>query len=63
LWLAKFAANVERFERQREALLDAGWLPIVVWECELRRKGPQWAVAFVQAACREWAEWAEMYNG
>lgn len=56
LWLAKFAANVERFERQREALLDMGWLPLVVWECELRRKGPQWAVAFVQAAAEQWQE-------
>lgn len=60
MWLAKFAANVERFERQREALLDAGWLPIVVWECELRRKGAAWAVAFVSAAAEQWME---MSNG
>lgn len=56
LWLTKFAANVERFERQREALLDAGWLPLVIWECELRAKGPRWAVAFVQAAAEQWTE-------
>lgn len=35
-WQAKFAANVERDEKAREALEAAGWRVFVIWECELR---------------------------
>lgn len=35
-WLAKFAANVDRDRRVSEALADAGWRVLLVWECETR---------------------------
>lgn len=34
-WEAKFAANVERDERVREALASDGWRVFVVWQCEI----------------------------
>ena len=36
-WQAKFARNVDRDQRNREALAALGWRVVVVWECELRR--------------------------
>lgn len=36
-WAAKFASNVERDTRVRDALRAIGWRDLVVWECELRR--------------------------
>ena len=36
-WQAKFAANVERDRRNRDALLVAGWRVAIVWECALRK--------------------------
>ncbi|NJB75358.1 very short patch repair endonuclease [Thalassospira tepidiphila] len=36
-WEAKFARNVERDEHNILALKAAGWQPLVVWECELKR--------------------------
>ena len=33
-WRAKFAANVERDARKAAALEAAGWMPVVIWECE-----------------------------
>ena len=35
-WQSKFADNVERDERNRRDLLDAGWRVAVIWECALR---------------------------
>lgn len=35
-WEAKFRRNVERDEAALEALIDEGWSPLVVWECETR---------------------------
>jgi DNA mismatch endonuclease (patch repair protein) len=35
-WQAKFAGNQARDERARDALLDAGWDVLTVWECETR---------------------------
>lgn len=35
-WQAKFDENVERDNRDQEALEDLGWNVIVVWECETR---------------------------
>lgn len=37
-WQAKFAATVARDERNLEALTDLGWKPIVVWECDLKKR-------------------------
>ena len=36
-WQSKFAANIERDNRNRTDLLQLGWRVIVIWECELRR--------------------------
>lgn len=36
-WARKFQLNQERDRRKVEALEDAGWRVVVVWECELRR--------------------------
>lgn len=35
-WAGKFAGNVERDARNRDALQTAGWHVFVVWECELK---------------------------
>ncbi|KQP12063.1 very short patch repair endonuclease [Pseudorhodoferax sp. Leaf265] len=35
-WAAKLGKNVERDQRHLQALVDAGWNVLVVWECELR---------------------------
>lgn len=35
-WKTKLAANVERDSRAIEALLNAGWRVLVVWECATR---------------------------
>ena len=34
-WAAKFAANVERDQRNAEHLAAAGWRVFVAWECEI----------------------------
>lgn len=34
-WEEKFAANVERDKRVREALADEGWRVFVAWQCEI----------------------------
>ena len=35
-WQEKFDRNVERDARNEQALLDAGWRVLVVWECETK---------------------------
>ena len=35
-WTEKFARNVARDQRTREALRDLGWRVLVIWECETR---------------------------
>jgi DNA mismatch endonuclease (patch repair protein) len=35
-WLDKFAKNVVRDQRNLLALSQAGWAPLVIWECETR---------------------------
>ena len=35
-WALKFSSNVVRDARTAEALTNAGWRMLVVWECELR---------------------------
>ena len=37
-WLAKFARNVERDERDRNLLEADGWRVVTVLECELKKK-------------------------
>ena len=37
-WEAKIKSNIERDERTRMALSEAGWNVIVVWECSLPPK-------------------------
>lgn len=38
-WNAKFNANIKRDRKNIDALLDAGWRVLVVWECVLKKKG------------------------
>jgi DNA mismatch endonuclease (patch repair protein) len=35
-WIAKFAGNVARDQKQRQALVDLGWRVLTVWECETK---------------------------
>jgi len=44
-WLAKFERNTARDAAAYVALEQAGWRVIVVWECTLRIKGRQTALA------------------
>lgn len=37
-WKEKITKNVERDEKSRALLQDAGWRVIVVWECELKKE-------------------------
>ena len=36
-WVPKLERNVQRDTRTHQALRDAGWRVLVVWECELKR--------------------------
>lgn len=36
-WSEKLAGNVARDTRKQVALLEAGWRPVVIWECETRK--------------------------
>jgi DNA mismatch endonuclease (patch repair protein) len=35
-WNRKLSGNIQRDRRNRQALLDAGWNVLVVWECETK---------------------------
>ena len=37
-WQEKFTATVARDERNIEALKELGWKPIVIWECDLKKR-------------------------
>ena len=37
-WRPKLARNLERDEEKMKALEEAGWEPMVVWECETRHE-------------------------
>jgi DNA mismatch endonuclease (patch repair protein) len=37
-WLPKLRRNIERFDKVRKQLEEAGWKVIVIWECETRNK-------------------------
>ena len=36
-WKKKLYGNKERDQRNVQALVEAGWRPIVVWECEIEK--------------------------
>ena len=38
-WVAKIERNRHRDRRVRRQLRTLGWIPIVIWECRLRRPG------------------------
>lgn len=40
-WQEKFDATVTRDERNIEAQKELGWKPIVVWECDLKKRSEQ----------------------
>ena len=44
-WQQKFRANVERDERQRQQLQSMGWRVAVIWECALKPKRADAALA------------------
>lgn len=50
-WLAKFAANRARDRRALTALRRAGWVALVVWECEIEEK-PADVTARLRSALR-----------
>jgi len=35
-WFEKLSMNAMRDERQQRALTEAGWTPLVIWECQIR---------------------------
>lgn len=37
-WTAKFAANKSRDRRKEAELLELGWLPVVVWQCDIDQR-------------------------
>lgn len=37
-WVTKIARNMERDKQQREALLNAGWVILQIWEEDIKRK-------------------------
>jgi DNA mismatch endonuclease, patch repair protein len=37
-WAHKFDANVQRDQRNQQALLKAGWRVLIIWECGLRQR-------------------------
>lgn len=39
-WTAKFQKNIERDQKNIDALIQAGWRIIILWECGLRRQEP-----------------------
>lgn len=40
-WNGKFQRTVERDAEQMKAVSETGWLPVVVWECEIKDKPVQ----------------------
>lgn len=50
-WQAKFDANVARDSAAEQALGDAGWRVVTIWECEMRKEDDlALAVARIRAA-------------
>ncbi|MGE4307294.1 MAG: very short patch repair endonuclease [Novosphingobium sp.] len=48
-WADKFAKNIERDERSRQSLIDAGWRVATVWECSLKEYGTEDLVTTVRS--------------
>lgn len=48
-WQGKFDENVARDQRNDTAIQERGWTLIVVWECELAKRGPGFVVDQVKA--------------
>lgn len=40
-WQSKIFANIERDEKNRKSLLNAGWRVAMVWECQMKGKRRQ----------------------
>ena len=49
-WTAKFERNVARDRKEHDALEQAGWRVIVLWECEVKKKLPLLADEIKQTA-------------
>ena len=41
-WQKKFQYNVDRDERNYQKLKDLGWRVLIVWECEIRHRDPDY---------------------
>ncbi|WP_219847778.1 very short patch repair endonuclease [Burkholderia multivorans] len=54
-WHAKLSGNVERDTRAIEALKEAGWRVLVVWECATKGKSAE-AVEDLARVLSEWIE-------
>jgi DNA mismatch endonuclease (patch repair protein) len=37
-WLKKFERNLNRDKRNLKLLSDLGWKPIIIWECQLKKR-------------------------
>ena len=55
-WTAKFAENVARDARQRDALEAAGWRVLVIWECQTTDTACLNALA---ASLRQMSRWPD----
>jgi DNA mismatch endonuclease (patch repair protein) len=49
-WLAKIGRNVARDARAMDELANAGWRPVVVWECETRSEATLSALILARIA-------------
>jgi DNA mismatch endonuclease (patch repair protein) len=47
-WTDKFQKNIERDEHHTEALLASGWLPVTIWECDIKADPGQVLAQVVQ---------------
>jgi len=48
-WKAKFAENRQRDRKALQALRKAGWTPIVIWECQIKRDAAKAAGPLTEA--------------
>lgn len=53
LWERKFRATIERDKRNLCELGKLGWHPIVLWECEVRRREPKEIASTIGRMIRE----------
>jgi DNA mismatch endonuclease, patch repair protein len=51
-WRQKIVSNIDRDERNRFALLEAGWRLAVVWECQIKGGKSTPGGAVLQELCR-----------